>query len=258
MFLRKNIFLELLIDPRPLLIVGQTGSGKTTFIKKLLKKFPSPFLVFDFNNEYNNFPLIEEVQIKSSEFNTVLPLYLSILLDKTIPQQLLYLVVKKPEDVDKYISIGLYDRRVLNALKLRLDSFRELVENNGVYTVPIIKMLMPPILRVPYTALVIAHRLLLKNREIIVLEETQSLNLSFIAEEGRKANKKFIFITNNIDNINSAIINNSIIVLFRCLPRTKYQLGFTENYIRPSRLRFGEFYILNLESKIHKKNIKDV
>jgi len=254
---RKNIFLELLNDPRPILIVGQTGSGKTTLIKKLLKKYSTPFIVFDYNDEYD-FPVLKEVQIKSSEFNAVLPIFLSILLDKTIPQQLLYLVIKNPRDLEKYISLGLYDRRVLNALKLRLDSFKELIENNNIYNIPIVKMIIPPILRIPYTALVIAHRLLLKNREIIVLEETQSLNLGFIAEEGRKANKKFIFITNNIDNVDLAIINNSIIVLFRCLPRTKYQLGFTENYIRPSRLRFGEFYILNLENKIHKKNIKDV
>ena len=79
---RKNIFLELLNDPRPLLIIGQTESGKTTFIKKLLKKYSMPFIVFDYNNEYQ-FPTIKEIGIKSSEFNAILPIFLSILLDKT-------------------------------------------------------------------------------------------------------------------------------------------------------------------------------
>jgi len=252
---RKNIFLELLNDPRPILIVGQTGSGKTTLIKKLLNKYSMPFIVFDYNDEYD-FPVLREIQIKSSEFNAVLPIFLSILLDKTIPQQLLYLVIKNPGDLEKYISLGLYDRRVLNALKLRLDSFKELIENNNTYNIPIVKMTIPPILRIPYTALIISHRLLLKNREIIVLEETQSLNLQYIAEEGRKANKKYVFITNNIDSVDTGIINNSIILLFRCLPRVKYQLGFTEKHIQPNKLDFGEFYILNLTTKIYKKSIK--
>jgi len=132
---RKNIFLELLNDPRPILIVGQTGSGKTTLIKRLLKKYSMPFIVFDYNDEYD-FPVLKEVQIKSSEFNVALPIFLSILLDKTIPQQLLYLVIKNPGDLEKYISLGLYDRRVLNALKLRLDSFKELIENNNIYNIP--------------------------------------------------------------------------------------------------------------------------
>lgn len=255
---RKNIFLELLNDSRPILIVGQTGSGKTTFVKRLLRRFSLPFLVFDFNNEYD-FSIVKEIEIKPSEFNAILPIFLSVLLDRTIPQQLVALMLMKNNiDIEKYLTLGVYDRRILMALKLRLDSFKELIENNGVYSIPVVKMIISPILRIPYTALMIAHRLLLKNREIIVLEETQSLNIQYIAEEGRKSNKKFIFITNNIDNVDKGILNNSIIVLFRSLPRIKYMLGFIENYIRPEKLRFGEFYILNLTSKIYKKSIRDI
>jgi len=254
---RKNIFLKLLNDPRPILIIGQTGSGKTTFVKKLLRKYLMPFIVFDYNDEYD-FSIIKEITIKSTEVSAILPIFLSILLDKTIPQQLLYLMLKNDQDIEKYLSLGVYDKRILMALKLRLDSFKELFKKNGVYTLPVVKEIVPPILRVPYTALIVAHRLLLGNKEIIVLEEAQSLNLSYIAEEGRKCGKKFIFISNNIDNIDRAIINNSIILLFRSLPRIKYFLGFTENWIRPERLKFSEFYILNLDDKIHKKNIKDV
>ena len=240
MLRRRDIFLDILLDQRPLLVLGQTEAGKTTLIKRLMGKYAMPSIIFDYNDEYyiDNGSIREEI-ISEEEALNFLHLYLAMLSDMSAPQELLLLLILQHgqnvfEAIERVHSLKLYDLRVVNAVKLRLDAFKLLIENFNRYTVPVVKFShIPPILRIPFTVFVLAHRLLKRSREILVLEEAQSLNINFIAEEGRKYNKKLIFVTNDIEKIPPSVRRNSIVLLLHGHPEIKYYFGYTEPYINP-------------------------
>lgn len=251
----KKLIAELLVDDRHILIVGQTASGKTTFCKALLG-ICSRFIVLDFNNEYEYYsPVQMEFKLRKECFS-----YYLRLLEPSIPQEMLSILLKYEKDYDEALlqASVFYDIKVVNALRLRRNSFNKIRENFR-YTIPVVKLTHIDVdVRVPFVACVLADRLLGKESEVLVVEEAQIFkdSLNFLAEEGRKRGKKLIFITNNPENIPSGVLHNSNILIFRSLPTVKYRIGIIERWFKPERLKQGEFYCIIPGEKIRKFKVK--
>ncbi len=250
----KKLIAELLTDERHILIIGQTASGKTTFTKALLG-ICTNFLVLDFNDEYEVLPIKIEQKIRDC-----FGIYLR-LLEPSIPQEMLSLLLKYEENYDEALlqASALYDLKVVNALRLRRNSFNRIRENFR-YEIPVVKLNKVDIdTRIPYAAAVIADRLAFNREpEAIIIEEAQCFrdSLSFLAEEGRKRFKKLIFVTNNPSSIPEGVLYNSNVLVFRSLPVIKFKLGILERWFRPEKLRQGEFYCIIPGEKIRKYRVR--
>ena len=250
----RRLLSRLCSDERHVLVVGQTGSGKTTLVKAMLGAWGDSFTVLDFNCEY---PWGESVERRVR--GDALPLFLR-LSEPTLPQELLYLVLECERSVEALLRGGLtrvlgeiYDVRVLNALRLRVNAFSAL-KGHG-YSLPVVREVGEGP-RMPLALAVLADRLLDPGRELLVVEEAQYFQrdcLSFLAAEGRKRGKKLAFITNDVESVAPAIMHNSVVLVFRSLPRAFWELGIP----RPVALRRGEFLVVDPEdSKLRKFKLR--
>ncbi len=250
----RKLIAELLVDERHLTIIGQTASGKTTLVKSILGALRR-YLVLDFNDEYEMPSIRIEKPIRKECFSFYLRL-----LEPSIPQAMLSLILHFEENYDEALLLRateLYDIKVVNALRLRKNSFNKIITTFR-YSIPIAKLHVPVDVRVPYAAAILADRLLEEENEVLVVEEAQCFKeaLSWLAEEGRKRGKKLIFITNNADSIPTGVLYNSNIIVFRNLPIIKYKLGILDRWFRPEKLRQGEFYSIIAGENVKKYKVR--
>ena len=248
----RKLFDKLLFEREEhLLLIGMTGSGKTTFVKALLG---SPLAdsyratVLDWNAEYEWYSSLAYFNIRRDALR-----YFLKLMEPSLPQEMLLLLLRRGrvsvEELERMLQLqsSEYDYRIIRALLLRLRAFEELIGTE--YTRPIAKLhSVDPDLRTATTAAILADRLLDEHeRELIVVEEAQSLSpeaLGFLAEEGRKKRKRLVFVTNNVERVPASVLHNSIVLVFQCLPIVKFHLGVLDQYFRPEGLKKFEFYYL--------------
>ena len=212
------------------------------------------FIVLDFNNEYETSPLRIEQKIRDC-----FSFYIR-LLEPSIPQEMLSLLLRAENDYDEALLQApvFYDIKVVNALRLRRNSFKKIRESFR-YTIPVVKLAHIDVdVRVPFAASVLADRLLNAEPEVLVVEEAQLFknSLNFLAEEGRKKKKKLVFITNNPSEIPEGVLYNSNVLVFRNLPVVKYKLGILERWFKPEKLKQGEFYAVIPGENIKKYRVK--
>lgn len=240
----RRLVDNLLTDERHLLLVGQTGSGKTTFIKALLGGWRGKACVIDPNNEY------PQVACEENSIRREALIHFLRMTDPTLPQEMLLQILFSENGGINIKGAFRYDIRVAKALKLRLDVFNALTRYP--YTLPVVRVVAPA--RMPYTLAVIADRLTENSREILVIEESQYYKdqLGYVAAEGRKRQKKLVLAVNDPDSVNSAILHNSIIALFRSMPKTFWTLGIP----RPTALKRGEFLLIDPQRKTRKYKLR--